>query len=122
MSKVLIIDDDQYICELLRAVFDHGGHQVSIAPNGEEGLERCRAESPDLVVTDIFMPEMDGIEFIQALRRENARTKVIAVSGNDTFDKDDYLSMAKDLGADAVLTKPLDSQDALSLAEELLQS
>ena len=84
------------------------GHEVIEANQGDEGLRLYRAKPADLVITDIIMPEMDGIEVIMALRREAPQLKVIAMSGGGRFMQMEPLSMAEPLGAFATLRKPFE--------------
>src|SRR5437763_15450494 len=81
MARVLVIDDHTEIRELLRLTLQAAGYDVVVAPNGREGLEIHRERPAELVITDIFMPEQEGLETIQELRRQSPRPKIIAMSG-----------------------------------------
>jgi CheY-like chemotaxis protein len=83
MARILIIEDDDHCRELLRLMLEPAGHAVVDACNGREGLARYRAAPTDVVVLDLFMPEQEGLETIQALRREYPTVKIIAISGGD---------------------------------------
>lgn len=103
--KILIADDDPIVRHLLSAQLKELGHHVDTGANGAEALRHCQAESYDLAITDIFMPELDGIELLSKLRRMHPKMRIIAISGNPRWGAD-YLKMCKQLGADAALEKP----------------
>lgn len=113
MGHILIIDDDPNVLSALQRGLQGAGHDVDIAPNGEEGLARLRDTTPDLVITDIFMPTMDGLEVIYALRQEAPDVKIIAISGGGYEGKLDLLYLAGRLGAKAVLRKPFELDDVI---------
>jgi two-component system chemotaxis response regulator CheY len=81
VARILVVDDDQAIRLLLRAMLERRGHTVVEAKNGDEGLQHYRAAPADLVITDIQMPGMDGLQMIQALRGDFPTAKIIAISG-----------------------------------------
>lgn len=108
MKKILVIDDDAAVRESLSDCLAMDGFEVLSAPNGREGLRICEESSPDVVLTDIVMPDMDGIEVVQALRDLHPACKVIAMSGGWRLGTSDFLRIAKSLGADATLAKPFD--------------
>jgi CheY-like chemotaxis protein len=107
MASILLIDDDESMrlltAELLRA----DGHTVDTADGGITGLALCEAALPDLVITDIIMPGMSGLELIKELRKTAPRPRVIAISGGSEFSRSIYLPFAKDLGVDRILAKPV---------------
>jgi DNA-binding NtrC family response regulator len=117
MADVLIIDDDRQIRRLLRRICQRAGHAVREAENGRCGVELFQQQRPHLVITDILMPEMEGIETIMALRRNGPRVPIIAISGGDD---PVYLQAASKLGATAELKKPFSPEQLLSLVEGLL--
>jgi CheY-like chemotaxis protein len=104
MAKILVIDDQEPIRTLLRAMLEHIGHEVHEAPNGRDGLARYQEHPVDLVITDINMPEMNGLDLVLALTRGFLNVKVIAMSGEQG--KGDSLRVAKLLGARQTLQKP----------------
>ena len=104
MATILIIDDEAPMRALLRTILERAGHEVKEAPNGRIGLALYRRTSPALVITDIFMPEMNGLELLLELAREFLHTKVIAISG--AGGKRNVLAVAKLLGARQTFRKP----------------
>ncbi len=104
---------------MLQHILERAGHDVREAADGLEGLTAARARRPDLVVTDILMPNKEGIETIRELRREVPRLPILVISGDPGSAL--YLEMAKLLGAHAALTKPFRATDLLRAVEELLQ-
>jgi len=121
VASILIIDDDGFYRTVLRRILEDGGHQVMESGDGNDGLETYRLRHPELVITDIFMPGMDGSEVIRALREVDSRARIIAVSGGGTFYDIDVLDMARKLGADAILRKLDPKERVLGEVERVLQ-
>ncbi len=107
MARILVMDDDEQIRKVMRQVLEREGHQVVLALNGKEGIALHLDQPVDLVVTDIIMPELEGIATIMELRRTTPDLKVIAMSGGGAVDAKDYLRLAKMAGARLTLTKPI---------------
>jgi DNA-binding response OmpR family regulator len=105
---VLVIEDDPALLHSLAALFEAYGVHFVTARDGREGLEIFRRISPAVVLTDIIMPEQDGIGVIMEMRRERPGVKIIAMSGSGRCGKSDFLTVAKKLGADSVIHKPFD--------------
>jgi DNA-binding response OmpR family regulator len=120
MARILIIDDDAEFLKMFRQMLERAGHDVIDAPNGEAGLKLFRQDRTQLVITDIFMPEKEGIETILELKREFPTVKIIAISGGGRKEEYSYLDSVKDLGADRSFTKPFERQEMLETIEELL--
>ena len=115
------LDDDDDLRETIQTVLEHAGYEVACASEGRRGLELHRNAPVDIVITDIFMPETDGIETIQRLRREFPTTKIIAMSGGGMFNKpNNYLTTARRLGAHCVLTKPFDAATLLDAVASII--
>ena len=110
MATILVIDDLAPVRTLLRTVLERAGHEVTEAPNGRLGLAAYREKPADLIITDILMPEMNGLDMILELTRAFLNVKVIAISGAP--DTDTAFDAAKLLGVRHTLTKPI-SMDAL---------
>jgi CheY-like chemotaxis protein len=120
MAHILIIDDDEQIRTVLRQLLEANHHEVTELADGTEAAEQCQQERPDLVITDLLMPEQEGLATIMALRRVVPQVKIIAMSGGGTYLDTDFLPVAQRLGADRTIAKPFGRQDILSLVQELL--
>lgn len=106
MSKILLLEDDPALRENLRTGLESAGHQVTPAGDGRAGLKCLRTDDFDLVITDIFMPEADGIETLSRLRRACRHIPVIAMSGGGQQFGMDFLKLAGSMGAAVTLQKP----------------
>lgn len=120
MFQILIIEDDQYVQNMLKQTFERAGYAVVLASNGREGLQRYKERPFHVVITDIIMPEMEGIETISALKKTNSEVKVIAISGGGRNNPDDYLYMAEKIGAARIFAKPVDRSALLDAVDELV--
>lgn len=118
--RILVIDDYDPFRAFLTDVLIDAGYEVSEARNGRDGLRLFRESPTDLVITDVLMPEKDGIEIITELRREFPTVKIIAVSGGGSYSADGYLQMAKLLGSARTLAKPVRSEQLLEVVHEVL--
>lgn len=121
-GRVLLVDDDTALLALMAHAFTAAGYTVHTAENGRKGLLAVDAFRPDLVVTDIVMPEMEGIGAILQIKRTPKPPKIIAISGAGPGGRRDYLSWAKHLGADEVLAKPFRMSQILTLAGGLIDN
>ena len=110
MASILVVDDDAAVRAAVREVLERAGHEVTEAGNGLEGLREYRSHPADVVVTNIVMPEKDGLELIQELKSSFPDARIIALSGYDEYGDTGYLHLAEQLGAVATLTKPFDDQ------------
>jgi len=119
---VLVIDDDAAMLESLALMLEDHGFQVLTANNGARGLEVFREQNPAMVLTDIVMPEQDGIGAIMAMRRERPAVKIIAISGAARVGKSDFLTIAGKLGADATFQKGRNAGELLELLKGMLRS
>ena len=120
MREVLIIDDDLELLRQMATAFASARYRVQVAPDGQAGLARFLEAPTDLVVTDIVMPNREGIETIVALKRASPTVKVIAVSGGYRVGPADFLNLAKHVGADAGLAKPFRLKALVELAAKIL--
>ncbi len=118
--RVLIIDDDIELLRQMVMAFRSRAFDVFAAPDGQAGLTQFAKTPTDLVVTDIIMPNREGIETIVALKKKGPSVKVIAISGGYRVGPKDFLNLAGHVGADAVLPKPFKLSDLLDKAEALL--
>ncbi len=121
MPRILIIDDDIQILNMLRQTLERKGYEVAVAPDGKEGLRIYRENPSDLIVTDLLMPEKEGIETIAELRRDFPDVKIIAISGGGRLDPEQYLRMAKSFGAQYTFAKPVEREELLKAIQELLK-
>jgi DNA-binding response OmpR family regulator len=119
-ANVLLVDDDPVILKLLQVNFEMEGFRVSTANDGVEGLEKARAERPDIVLLDIMMPRMDGLEVTRAPKGDPA-TKDIPIILLSAKAQASDIQAGKDMGADDYLTKPFDPLELLERVNELLE-
>ena len=112
MATVLVIDDEAPVRAVVRSALNSAGYEVTEASNGREGLARFRQSPPDLVIADIHMPELNGLDVIMELTREFLDVKVIAISGVPGYQR--LLDLAKLLGARQTLHKPFAIDELLS--------
>lgn len=119
IASVLIVDDHVGVRETLRAWLERDGHEVRLAGNGDEALAVIGTFVPAVVVTDIVMPDRDGIETIFELRRRSPSVKIVAISGAGAG-AGDYLDAARILGADVTFTKPLDLKELCRTVRSLV--
>lgn len=119
MTRVLVIDDNDDLRRALQLFLEEAGFEVAAAPNGLRGLQMQRENPACVVVTDLFMPEKEGIETIVELRRQFPDTRIVAMSGGGTDVGGDYLSVARAVGAEKALRKPFDMQDLVHTVREL---
>jgi CheY-like chemotaxis protein len=119
MSKVLVIDDEPGVRAIMCSALEAAGHQVVAFAEGGAAIEHVREESADLLITDIFMPDVEGLETIREIRRLRPDIPIIAISGID-FDGSDYLEVARKFGAVATLRKPFWPADLLDLVSRVL--
>ncbi len=114
---VLVVDDEEGIRGLLSEALQQAGFRVLTAPNGEKVPEMCRKDNIRLVITDLVMPEREGLETIQALRREFPQIRILAMSGKFIGTG---LRAAQMLGADETIAKPFEPETVVSVARRLL--
>ena len=112
MARILIVDDDEADRVVLCAILERAGHETFLAEDGEEALSTYGGRVIDVVITDLEMPRVDGLELITILRDLSPRPAIIAISGTGV----DQLDIAQAVGADWILTKPIDPIELLSAA------
>ena len=120
MSAILVIDDDASVREVVSEMLRLEGHEVTIAENGREATAMLADRDFDLVITDLIMPEKEGIETISEIRRTDSRIPIVAISGGGRLGPGDYLETARYIGADATLAKPFARQELLTTIDALL--
>jgi CheY-like chemotaxis protein len=121
MARILVIDDEELIRETIRMKLEQSGHVVIEAANGVEGLRALEDGLFDLVVTDIIMPDQEGIETIRKIRHRDPRVAIIAISGGGRGRNYQFLDIAKKLGANEALPKPFTGSQLLALVETTLK-
>jgi DNA-binding NtrC family response regulator len=122
MARIFLIDDDNSVRDMLRKTLAHFGHTVIEARNGKEGMELFPHANADLLITDIVMPEKEGLEVLMELRKRQPPVKIIAISGGGRVSAADYLRTAKLMGAAKVLAKPFSNEALMAAVNELLSS
>ncbi len=121
MSRVLIVDDDSKMRESVRALLEESGCQVAEARDGKEALKQLERNAFDLVITDIYMPEMNGLEMVKQVREKYPRTKLIVISGGGEIEARQALTQAFLLGADRVFTKPFSLKEVIHAVKALAE-
>jgi|SRR5450759_1175353 CheY-like chemotaxis protein len=121
MAKILVMDDEPFILLMIKKMLEKEGHEVDLALNGNDGLELFEKFKPDLVITDIIMPQKEGLEIILELRQKYPDLKIIAISGGGRVGPDGYLPGAKLFGADMVFQKPLIQKEFMLGVSVLLE-
>jgi DNA-binding response OmpR family regulator len=121
MSVILIIEDDKELREMIKTALIRKDHVVLEAENGKEALIHFKPSVTDLVITDLIMPDEDGLKVIMKIREMKKGIKLIAISGGGKAGPGSYLNLAKALGADAIYPKPFSINDLISKIENLLK-
>jgi CheY-like chemotaxis protein len=122
MKKILVIDDDSLVRDTIVRILERKGFRVLVAADGLRGLRLFHSEEPDLVITDIIMPEKEGLETIREIRAKQPDAKIIAISGGARIGNMDFLRMAGELGASQIMPKPFDPADLVSLISRCLEA
>jgi CheY-like chemotaxis protein len=120
MKRVLVIDDDEDARQELVELFVGIGLEVVSVRDGREGLKALANGRFDVIVTDILMPNVEGLEFITMIKKNSPDTKIIAVSGGGTTRNMSFLEFAEKLGADRTLEKPIRCEQLLANVKELI--
>lgn len=123
MNKLLLVEDDEFGRDALRELFEENGWQVVGAENGLEAIRILNQDAFEVIVTDVFMPEMDGIELVRQIRQNNSLQKILAISGGGAgMGADSTVDIIEAIGADAVLQKPVSNDDLLTAVDRLVAS
>jgi len=121
MAKLLIVDDDTDILDYLHIILSSLGHETRAENDARNALRILDDYHPDLIITDIFMPDMDGFEFIKNIRKSHRDVKILGLSaGGSGLSQDLTLATAKDFGANAVMKKPIKQEEIIHLISDLL--
>jgi two-component system, cell cycle response regulator CpdR len=119
-KSILVIDDNEIILRMICDLLNRSGFTVLSASDGVQGLKVYYAELPSLVITDLIMPNKEGLEVIMELNKQDPKPKIIAISGGGRLEPQTYLPLAELLGADHVLEKPFHPAELIALVEKLL--
>lgn len=119
MAKILLVEDDDLVRDMLTQVLQRSSHEVVSANNGEEATEYLQNNTPDIMVTDIIMPKKSGITLISEVKNRHPNLEIIAISGGGRLDPTGYLDLSESLGASVSFEKPIDNT-ALLMAIDLL--
>ena len=120
MALILVVDDEPLMRRTLRTALERAGHQVEEAQDGNEGLRLFREHKPDLVLTDIVMPDREGVETIQAMRALDPEMPIVAMSGGGSVGPELFLDLAQRLGATRTIAKPIRNAELTALVDECL--
>ena len=120
MARVIVADDDEKIRAMVRLILRHDGHDVVTANDGASALKAARESGADLLVSDVFMPDVDGLELIRRIRQEMPDIKIISMSGGGFGGTMDMLTVARHLGASVTLHKPFTASALLAAVEQAL--
>lgn len=113
MYDILVVDDEPMIREGLKVALEMEGHRTLTASDGNEALKMVDEKKPHLIITDIIMPESDGIEVICTVKENNPDIKILAISGGGRISAKDHLKIAKQLGATGILSKPFSTEELI---------
>ncbi|HEV8015355.1 MAG TPA: response regulator [Stellaceae bacterium] len=120
MAVIVVIDDNTPIRQMVRRILSKDGHEVIEAADGRVVRKLLEKHRPDLVITDIFMPNSDGIEVIRQTRNASPKTPIIAMTGSNPIREELYLRAASELGADATIKKPFRVGEMREIVQRLL--
>jgi len=119
VAGILLVEDNDDLRTMLKDALEKRRHYIIEASNGREALSKFKSSATDLVITDLLMPEQDGIGLIMELRKVQPEIKIIAISGGGKIGPSNYLDVAKTLGADAVFPKPFNLKSFIEEVERL---
>ena len=122
MANILLVEDEEQLRSMLKDVLEGAGHEVRVAENGKIAMNAFALRPAELVVTDLIMPEKEGLEIIRELKRNHSNVKIIAISGGGRNNADDYLELAKRFGANHILAKPFSNREFLNVIEEVMKA
>lgn len=124
MASILVVDDDELVARTIQNHLEASAHLVVVAHNGGKGLAELKARPFDLVISDILMPQVDGIEFIREIRRRGYEIPILAITGGGAHQSQninlDYLALSKKFGATAILRKPFTRSDLMAKVDGCL--
>ncbi|MFQ5763929.1 MAG: response regulator [Rhodospirillales bacterium] len=121
MARILVVDDEELARFTIREILTKAGHEIDEAENGNEAIERHKAEPFDMIVTDIVMPDKDGIETIIELRQIYPSPIILAISAGGPMGDTGFLERAESAGADNILAKPFSEEELVEKVDECLR-
>ena len=119
MTSILVVDDNEAFREAVCSMLSDGGHQIAVAGNGREALALLQRQDVELMLTDLVMPDMEGMETIRQIRKRHPLVKIIAMSGGGRNDAGDYLRLARCIGAVSTIEKPFKTRELLDLVQQV---
>jgi len=119
-KRILVIEDDPFMRETLQDVVEDKGYYITTVANGKRGISLHEKEHYDLIITDVLMPDIDGLEVIMKIRQNFPQTKLLAVSGGGHISSKEYLMMARELGSNGVVQKPFNNDELVEKIASLL--
>jgi DNA-binding response OmpR family regulator len=117
MKRILVMDDDEIVSEMLVQLLTEAGYEAESAPDGDRGLKLLAAKPFDLIIADLIMPNKEGIETIREIRANDKKIPIISISGGGKISGEYYLQLAKSLGADYSVKKPLNPKEFLAVVQ-----
>lgn len=120
MSKILLVDDEEDILCILKTTFLSEGHEIITATNGNEAYAKIKQDPPDILISDILMPQLNGLDLCKKLKTSSQYAHIPIILVTALYKGKEYEAMAKTYGANAVLSKPFDPMELLQIAQALL--
>ena len=120
MAEILVVDDEHLTRNIIRRILERAGHTVIEAEDGAACLEQIRQIPPDLVIIDVFMPKMDGLEAVTAIREQWPQIRIIGITGGGVRREMMFLDAIEDCGAHRVMTKPVNANDLTQMVDDVL--
>ena len=122
MAIILVVDDRRLVRETIETILERAGHDVALAANGLEALSKYEEHPADLIVLDMFMPEMNGFDALVEFRKRHGEVNVLAMSGGGEYVQEDALEEAVSLGAHRTIAKPFSPTELIQTVDEMLNS
>jgi len=122
MARILVVDDEELARFTIREILETAGHEITEAENGNEAIASQNANPFDLIITDIIMPEKEGVETIIELKADYPNLKIIAISGGGRTKNLDFLKLADEFGADKILAKPFSEDELMEYVDVCLRT
>ncbi len=121
MKSILIVEDDEVLLKSISMVLESEGYKVSSGSNGQEAKDQLEESTPDLIITDIIMDDIDGFEVIIHAKKQSPQTKLIVISGGGIVDPKRYLATAESLGVECTMKKPFSLDELRDAVKGLLE-